>query len=346
MTQQTSKAGTEHRILVTGASGFIGEHLARRLLNDGAQTRCLVRASSRVDRLQEMGAELTVGDVGDRDSLISAVRGAQVVYHLAGANQARSADEFLRVNEQGTRNVAAACAAQESPPVLVYTSSLAAAGPARESRPCVESDPPAPVSHYGSSKLAGEQCLWELASEVPISIVRPPCVFGPQERFFFRMLQTAYNGRVIAPVSREHRYSLVHIEDLVACLVLAASCGNRLPAVDSSEDRPGIYYVAHDEQPTWTEVGNLFAQVCGRPSVRTFQIPRSCCWTVGAGAELLSRCLRRHLALGVDKMREATAGSWLCSNARAKQELGFQPKDSLAVRLDETARWYRKHGWL
>ena len=118
------------KVLVTGATGYIGEHLARSRLAHGDFVRCLVRKSSRTDQLESLGVELSQGDVNDADSMRRAVQGCQVVYHLAGKTAAMKRQELYRANSRGTYQFAQACAQQTTPPVLIVVSSLAAAGTA------------------------------------------------------------------------------------------------------------------------------------------------------------------------------------------------------------------------
>ena len=141
-------------VLVSGGSGFIGWHVAQALLARGDRVTCLVRKRSQVGRLQALGVRLVYGDILEPESLRHAVAGSQIVYHVAGCIAALHAAEYYRINAEGVHNVAQACAAQPSPPVLVWVSSLAAAGPAIDGRPRTEDDPPVQLSHYGRSKRA------------------------------------------------------------------------------------------------------------------------------------------------------------------------------------------------
>ena len=132
------------RVLVTGGSGFIGSHLAKALQAQGDDVTCLVRKSPSAESPRPLDVTFAYGDVLDRESLKSAVVGKSTVYHVAGCITSAERKVLYEVNEKGTRNVAAVCAEQTSPPVVVFVSSLAASGPAPEGRPRTEDDPPAP----------------------------------------------------------------------------------------------------------------------------------------------------------------------------------------------------------
>ncbi len=218
-------------VLVTGASGFIGHHLVRRLIELGYHVSCLVRATSCIDELRSVGAKFVTGDVTDCASIRRALAESQagIVFHLAGLTKALHRDDFLHVNAGGVESVAVACSDRTDKPVLVVVSSLAAAGPCIIGKPLVESDTPKPVSAYGRSKLAGEQAAAKYAEVVPISIVRPPIVFGPGDRGMLEMFKPiARWGIHIVPGRGERCFSLIHVADLVEGLILVAEKGERL----------------------------------------------------------------------------------------------------------------------
>ena len=338
------------RVLITGATGFVGSNLARRLVASGQVVRCLARRSASWARAAGLDVEWALGDVTDFESLRAAVAGCSVVYHLAGCLRTHQIAQFYRVNQQGTHNVLRACARLRPAPVVVLVSSLAAAGPSQPDRPLVETDPPHPVSHYGRSKRGAELVAQAFASEVPITIVRPPIVLGEHDRQGLAMFQCiAWTGVHLVPGSRSHRFSVLHIHDLTAALVAAAERGSRLaPACEPStpQDRSGYYFLADDEHPTYAELGQLIAQALGRPTVRVVRVPLPVVWTVAAAAELLGRIGRPAGYLNFDKAREIAAGSWTCSAQRAREQLGFRPEAPLAERIGQTAAWYRQAGWL
>jgi nucleoside-diphosphate-sugar epimerase len=334
-------------VLVTGASGFIGQHLVRRLIERGDRVSCLVRATSRLDELRSSGAQFIVGDATDRAGIERALAESQagVVFHLAGLVKAVRPADFARVNAGGVESVAAACANRAARPVLIVVSSLAAAGPCAAGQPRVEDDPPAPVSAYGRSKLAGELAAARHAGEMEITIVRPPIVFGPGDRGVLEMFRPiARRGIHVVPGRQERRVSLVHVADLVALLLLAAGKGERLHP-DGAPGQ-GIYFVAAQEDLTYAELGQAMARALGRKRVRVVHMPGPLVRLVGLCGDALGRVRQRPGWVNSDKMAEALAGSWTCSSAKARGQLGWSPAATLAERLRETVQWYRLAGWL
>lgn len=336
------------RVLVTGASGFIGWHLVRALADRGDRVRCLVRTTSNIDRIRPLGVGLVHGDLRDRAALAEAVADCRVVYHLAGCTKALRPRTFFDINEAVVRRLAEVCAEQPSPPVLVAVSSLAAAGPAVDGRLRVEADPPEPVSTYGKSKRAGEVVLEQRAGDLPITIVRPPIVVGEGDLASLEIFRPiAKFGLHVVPGWGRECFSLIHATDLAEGLILAAETGRRLPPLEAEHTPPGegYYYVASDDHPTYADFGRMIGQALGR-RVRVVPTPPRTVWLAAALSELGGRLRSQASPLNFDKAREARAGSWICSPQKARDELGFAVTVPLAERLGQTAAWYRKQGWL
>jgi nucleoside-diphosphate-sugar epimerase len=305
--------------------------VAEALIARGDQVTCLVRSTSNVERLQRLGVLMVQGDLTNPRSPRAAVEGVDAVLHLAGLIKAFSLAELLSVNEQGVRNVVAACAARSDPPVLVVVSSLAAAGPSPPGQIKSECDAPAPVSNYGRSKRAGELAAEAFAAEVPRSIVRPPIVFGEGDPGMAQMFRPiARLGLHVVPGSSDRRFSLIHAADLAEALVRAVHTGRRIvPSSDpQSTSAAGYYFVAAPEQPTYAELGLLIGAALSRSRVRILRTPE---WLTGVrpGRASCTHVRRKPSIFNVDKIREATAGSWICSPQRAQEELGFSVSASL-----------------
>lgn len=333
------------KALVTGANGFIGEHLVRALLKHGDAVRAMVRRESAGAPLKALGAEVVLGDVSQPQSLPPAIAGVDAVFHLAGLVKALSRDELFNVNEGGTRNVAHACAGRTTPPVLLLVSSLAAAGPAHDGQPRTERDPAEPVSDYGRSKRAGEIAALDLSGQLPLTIVRPAATFGEGDLNSLPMFHlAARHGVYAAPGLKHRRLSLVHADDLAEALWLAARHGKRAgPHQDAAE---GCYFIAADPAPEYDELGRLIGEAVGRRRIRIVHAPDWLIRGAGAASQWLARLRGRPTIFNLDKMREASAGSWLCSAERIRNELGFRVERPLGDRLRQTADWYASHGLL
>ena len=208
------------RVLVTGASGFVGSTLCDELTKQGHEVAVLMRKTSSKAHLSHAKVIPVFGDLRDAASLADAVAGAEIIFHVAGVVSAKNREEFFDSNATGTKNLGLAARGSTSFRRFVYVSSLAAGGPG-ENR--VESDEPTPISYYGESKLAGEQILREL--KIPSVVIRPPAVYGPRDKGVLTFFQLVNRG--ILPVlgldkKNPRRYSFVHVDDLVQGILAAA----------------------------------------------------------------------------------------------------------------------------
>jgi len=337
------------RVLVTGASGFIGYHLVSALLDHGHHIRCLVRPTSELSQLPLSALELVTGDILDPPSLATALDGIDAVYHLAGEIDGSAGKRLYRANVEGTRNLAAACAAAAKPPVLVLVSTLEAGGPDPNGRARTEHDPAAPLTHYGRSKLEGERAAAEFAGRVPITVVRAAAVFGEYDRQtlnIFKAFRLAGLGIYPLPRANRQRLSMVHAGDLAEFLLLAAERGERLDSARPETDGIGLYYPAAGEPLTLGEAIRTAAEGLGDQRVRIVDVPLALAFVVTGLAELWSRVSGRSPGvMTLDKARAAAAGSWTCSPKKS-QQLGWETDRPVRERLRQTVRWYRQQGWL
>ncbi|GAB4128173.1 NAD-dependent epimerase/dehydratase family protein [Thermopirellula anaerolimosa] len=338
------------KVLVTGATGFIGYHLVQTLTERGCDTTCLIRKTSRVDQIRHFGVRFVEGDLSNRESLTKPLHDVQVVYHLAGTTKALRRRDLYRTNETGVVELLEACRRLVNPPVVVLVSSLAAAGPMPAGRPILrtEKDPPRPVSFYGHSKRAGELAAEDRAGDIPITVVRPAIVFGEWDRDCYLMFRPIRRwGIHLVPGYRRKYFSLIHAQDLVPLLLAAAERGERLPGPQDQDAArgTGYYFAAGPDHPTYGQLGKMMGAALGR-RVLVLPIAPPVVWLVAAVNTVVGRLTRRPKALSLDKVREALAGSWVCSSEKAERQLGFRVGASLAERLKQTADWYKTQGWL
>jgi dihydroflavonol-4-reductase len=324
------------KALVTGGTGFVGSHLVELLLAEGHEVTCLVRNAAKAEALfATRRPRLVQGNLDDRATVHAAADGADVIFHIAGVVSARSRADFFAVNEGGTRHVLRAAPAGLRRFVLV--SSLAAAGPAPPDRPLDGTEPAAPVTGYGASKLAGEIAV--RGGSVPWTIVRPPAVYGPRDVEFLRVFRMV-RGPVV-PVFGDGRQQLtfIYVSDLARALLAAAA---------AAAAAGKIYFATHPEivdQRAFMLAVARAVRTDGRLP-RILPIPASAARAGLFVTEATAFLLGRTTVLTVDKASEFLAPSFACSPAPLVRDTGWRPEHDLASGIPRTAAWYREHRWL
>jgi nucleoside-diphosphate-sugar epimerase len=317
--------------LVTGATGFIGSFLAEALIRKGYAVTCLVRKTSDLRWIRHLTLDFLFADLADRDAYAKKLRGFDYIFHVAGLTKADSEKAFFHTNAECAR-VLATAAAEENPKLkrFLLVSSLAAAGPSLDGVPSTEDSPPRPVSAYGRSKLEGERAAVSCGGSIPVTIVRPPAVYGPKDRDFFLVFKAVQKG--IFPYWGKCSYSLIYVEDLVRGLILAA---------EKSEAAGKTYYLADSRVYTNDDILRALSAALGRSAIR-LRLPRLV-------LPVLATVIQKYQKKGIinaDKMQEIRFPHWTCDPARAQRELGFCTEISLGEGFSKTTDWYRKERWL
>lgn len=324
-------------ILVTGATGFVGSHLVDRLIEQGHSVRCLVRQSSNLKYLKDTRLKFTYGGLDESTDWDKALAGVDTIYHVAGATFARRAQDYFTTNHQGTEAILAeAVKRRDRIKRFVYISSLAAIGPGRDGRPVDETTSPAPVTPYGRSKLMAEEAVRAVADLLPITIVRPPAVYGPRDYGIFEFFKAVKGGMFPMIGRRDKRVSLVHVRDLVEGIILAG---------ESEASTGRTYFISSEDDYSMRAVADLMAALMSR-SLRVISLPTAVAYTVAAAAEAAAFVLRKPPVINRDKVTDLSQTCWTCSIERAKTELGYNPKVPLEQGLGETLAWYKREGWL
>jgi dihydroflavonol-4-reductase len=317
-------------VLVTGATGFIGRHLVEELCALGKPPRCLVRREG--FRWEFPGVEFAIADLATGTGLEAAVRGVDLIIHLAGVTKAVRPRDYYTGNTRATENLARAISGR--PIRLVHVSSLAALGPSPDGVPVTEDSEPHPLTHYGRSKLEAEQLVRTL---VPGAVIlRPPVVYGPRDTGVFQVIQPVSRGVAVEIAGGERWLSAIYVKDLVEGLLAAAA---------SPQAAGRAYFLAHPQPVSWSELESTAARLMGRRT-RVLRIPTSVARAVGYGAEFWSRVSRKPSVFSRDKIREALCRSWTCDTRRAAAELDFHARTSLEIGLAATLAWYKEAGWL
>lgn len=333
------------KVLLTGATGFVGPAAALALSKAGHEVRCLVRETSDRSALDALGLplEYALGDVCTPASLPAAMDGVDAVVHVAGLTKGIRRDDYFRVNGFGSRVLAEAAVAA-GVQRFVLCSSLAVAGPMPEGRPVVEDDPPTPVSVYGQSKLAGEEAVRRHGNKLDLTIVRPPIVYGPRDKDFFEVFKMASRGLALKPgLFHSKRYSIIHVDDLGHSLALALEKGKNVENLTSGE---GVYYVSDGGVYAWDELIHHAAQALGKENTFVMPVPEGLSWPVGLVSELAARLTGKPQIVSIDKIREMAGPGFACFIDKARDDFGYEPRWELGDGLAHTARWYLDNRWL
>ena len=301
------------KIAVTGASGFIGQHVVADLAARGDQVVAIRRRF-------------------EPRAVAEQLAGAAAVVHLAGLISAARERDFVAANVDATRIIAQA--ARDARVRMVHISSLAAAGPAPASAPRSEADPPQPLTPYGRSKLAGERVLAETTGLRWIAL-RPGVVYGPRDRALFALFRMAARG-VLPVVGRSGAaYTFIHVADLVRTIAAAIP-----PDVDGE-----AIFVGHPVPVTPRAlVDGIRAAVA--PGARVVHVPMALTRVAALAGEIAQRAAGRPMLINASRYRELAAEGFVCRVDRMRDRLGVVAQIDLEEGLKQTGDWYRREGWL
>lgn len=316
------------RAAITGATGFIGWHLASMLRDRGWQVRAITRAESR--RPVPIGIDRLTSSFNESD-LIRCLSKADVVFHLAGATRPYRSN-LHDANVCGTRELVRAVRALGTR--LVHVSSQSVSGPATAKLPATEDMPPRPITPYAASKLEGEQIV-RAAQLHAWTILRPASVYGPRDRNFLPLFRLASHGLFPLVHRPTAGYTLIHVDDLSRGILAA---GTSPAAIGET------FFLGHSEPCTASSILEALARLAGR-RYRPFPVPRPMLWAAAMTGELCGR-LGVTVALDLARLRELTADGFVCQVEKARQRLGFVPEIDLFGGLADTMTWYRHQGWL
>jgi nucleoside-diphosphate-sugar epimerase len=324
------------RVLITGANGFLGSHVADRLASDGHELRLLLRRTSKTEFLEGLEYERADGDIRDARSLEAAAEGVEGVVHCAGLTSARTEREYGEVNELGTKDLVDA-ALRAGVQRFVYISSLAAQGPSPDGRfyDAMEVTPD-PRSPYGKSKLAGERQVLARAGELSVVSLRCPVIYGPRDRAllpFYRLVRFR-----LMPLygDGQHQISWIYVKD--AASAIACSLAAHGPS-------GSIYTISDGGRHTWRKLATMLGDTLGRQPLK-IPVPGPLYGAAGLAGSAAGGLLRMALPLNRHRVREFAQQYWVCGHERITNELGWEPQYLPDTGLAETLAWYREHGWL
>jgi nucleoside-diphosphate-sugar epimerase len=325
------------RILITGATGFVGSHAADRFLKGGHSVRALVRGSSNLKWLTGKEIETVKGNLQDVESLNHALNGVDAVVHIAGVTASKTREGFYRDNQLATRNLLEATKKFGSHVGrFVLISSQTVGGPSLDGNPVTEETPPHPLTTYAKSKLAAEEEARQFRGDFPVTILRVAAVYGPRDTAILSFFQTV-SKRIKPLIGFQEKYvNLAHAYDVAQGIELG---------VIRPEAENRTFYLGSERQYGWRELSNLASEIMGRRGV-FIPIPHIVVHGIAGLSEFASLFKKQPSVLNWEKRLDLTQLNWICSIERAKKELGYTPKIGIKEGFEETIDWYQKVKWI
>ena len=329
------------KILITGASGFIGSFIVEEALRKGMDVWAAMRKTSSKQFLTDERIHFIELNLDSEEQLKQQLSGHDFTYvvHAAGVTKCLKEDDFFRINTEGTKHLVSAIRALNMPlRRFVYISSLSIFGPIRETQPYEEireTDTPQPNTAYGRSKLAAEQWLDTLEG-FPCVVLRPTGVYGPRERDYFLMAQSIKQHIDFAAGYKRQDITFVYVQDVVQAVFLALDHG-----------QTGRKYFLSDGQVYQSRTfSDLLQHELGDKWLLRIKAPIWLLRVVTFCGEYVGRMRKKVTALNNDKYHIMRQRNWRCDIQPAIDELGFQPEYDLEQGVRLAVKWYKENGWL
>lgn len=328
------------KILITGASGFIGSFIVEEALKRGLDTWAAVRQSSSRRYLQDERIHFIELDFSSQERLTEQLREHRFDYivHAAGVTKCLDKQDFFRMNTEGTKNLIRAVMVLQMPlKRFVFLSSLSIFGAIHEQEPyeeICETDTPQPNTAYGESKLLAEQFLQ--TTSLPYVILRPTGVYGPRERDYFLMAKSIKGHTDFAVGFKRQVITFVYVSDVVQAVFLALE-----------RDVVGrAFFLSDGDEYLSTTFSDLIIKELGNPWCLRLKAPIWVLRLVTFCGEYIGRLTGKITALNNDKYHILRQRNWKCDITPARRELGYDPQVQLPEGVSKTIQWYKENKWL
>lgn len=325
------------KAFVTGGTGFVGSHLIDLLLGKGFEVSTLKRPASNIRWLEGKNVKFIEGDLFSIRALEEAVEGVDYVFHIAGVVKSKTEEGFEKGNHIATKNLLESVFEHnKSIKKFIHISSQALCGPTPGPEPIDEDYIPKPITAYGRTKLKAENEVLKYRDKFPVTIIRPPAVFGERDSEIFVYFKSFKMGLNSVIGFDDKLLSLVYVKDLVKGIYLAAT---------NEKANGNIFFICNDKQYSWNEIAETTGRLMNKKAFK-IRIPHFIVFTAGAIAQFLSIFSKNAATLNLEKCKDLTRKYWTCSNKKAKEILGFTADYTLEEAFRNTINWYKENKWL
>lgn len=313
------------RILITGASGFIGGFIVEEALKQGMKVWAAVRRSSNTCYLQDKRIHLIELALSSTEQMQEALSNVQFDYvvHAAGLTKALKISDFFDINTEGTKHlVTALTSTQHSIKRFVFVSSLSVMGAIREQEPhtdILDTDTPCPNTSYAKSKLAAEEWLKENCC-LPFTILRPTGVYGPREKDYMMMADSIRRGIDIAVGYRNQDLTFIFVKDVVQAIFLS---------IKSEKSIGRAYFLSDGETYTSRQFSDYIIQTLSKRHVLRLTLPLWILRSVCAVSDIWMRLTGKLSTLNNDHYNMLSQRNWRCDISAAQRDFGFSPQWTL-----------------
>lgn len=325
------------KVVLTGATGFLGSHLAEYLVNKGYDVHCITRKSSNLKYIKHLA--LTFHDCGltDVKALEKAFENVDYIFHLAGTVAALNFKDYLYGNVELTKNVLqAALNANQNLKKIVVTSSLAVGGPCTKDTPIDETGGFNAVSLYGKAKVEQEKVCMQYMDKLPITIARPSVISGEREAELYEFIKTVKQGLVPLVGFNKKYLGIINVKDLTEAFYQMA-----ITEKTASE----AYYLSSEDIIDWKTFGELCAKKLNKKPL-FLHLPHFIIYIAGFFASLVGKLTRKAPTFDLEKAKEGVQEAWICKVDKAQKDFGFKQTVSIKDGVEQAIDWYKKEGWL
>jgi len=327
----------KERVLITGASGFVGYHLILEALKNNLEVFAAIRKTSKIDHLAHLNIKYTYPEFDNPEALKKELQEKQYHYiiHAAGTLRARTFSEYDQINAEYTYNLAYAAASSRGAfKKFVFISSLAAVGPLDTFEGIITEDTmPNPITTYGRSKLLAENRLKSI-NKLNYTILRPTAVYGPRDKDIFIFLKQVAKGIEPYIGHIQQKLSFIYVTDLATAAIKALHTGDNK-----------IYIIADGNFYNRYKMAELTKNILTIKTVK-FHIPVNFVKMIAFIAEKVGSLSKKAPVINREKLNELKAVNWSCAIEKARVDLGFIPQYDLQAGLTEAFDWYKANNWL